>query len=418
MVETLPILSRALRLIVQLVGTPQIEAEDDVKADLVQWMQDVVVSRITTGFDNWFAVWLYDSLLYGRSHAEIILPVSRKDIYAIQELHPRTIDLRPTLDGYSLDIVQIMAMRGMWITLNKRLIVTATHNLAVDMPHGRSLLYGLPFIAEIVVAMCKDHKRLWERFGNPSYHINYVPPPTLPDPTGARGQAFIGAMMNQWNQLMQQRANGLANDFGTSGDVKVEVIGAKGEALEFKEPYRELVSQLIAATGLPPFMLGQQWQTTEAMSAVEGGLLSEMIAQIRTQCTPELMYLLRMRQLLAGKSDKFGLSWKAPTLIDLFENARAELFQEKATAQKIANLEDLWRTGVIENWEFAQALKPELKGKTKEEILALLPGLAAEPPAPAQPGSGFGAELMPDQAAGAGAKSLTYGWAMNGNGRH
>lgn len=419
LVETIPVLARALRCIVQLVGVPYVEADDKTQAEINQWMNDVVVNRISTGFSNWIAVWLYDSLLYGRSHAEIILPENRRDIYAIQELHTRTIDLRPTLDGYSLDIVQIMAMRGMWITLNKRLIVTATHELAGDMPHGRSLLYGLPFIGEIFTSMYKDHKRLWERFGDPSYHIRYVPPATLPDPTGARSKVFLGSLMNLWNTVMQSRANGEVMDFGTAGDIEVRVIGAAGEELKFVEPMREIVSQIIAKTGLPPFLLGMQWSTTETMSAVEGGLLSEMIEQIRRQVEPELYYLIRLRQLLAGKNDHFKLCWKSPTLIDLFENARADLFQAKADAQQIANDEDLWRIGVINNLEFARRHRPELADKTDEEIAMLCPDLLDQPPAPTPPGQGFGVELQPDQSggAGSGARSITYGPFVK-NGRH
>lgn len=418
LVETIPVLGRALRCIVSLVGHPTIEADDETKVEIDNWMENVVVNRICTGFNNWFSCWLYDMLLYGRSHAELILPVNRRDIYALQELHPRTIDLRPVLDGYSLDIVQVMAMRGMWVTLNKRLIVTAAHDLAVDMPHGRSLLFGLPFVGEIFTAMLKDQRRIWERFGNPSYHVRYLPPKEMPDPSGTRSQTYINALMSYWDTLMQNRANGEAGDFGTAGDIEVRVIGAAGETLEFVKSSREIVSQLIAKTGLPPFLLGMQWQTTETMSAVEGGLLSEMVNEIRAHVESELCYIIRLRQLLAGKNPEFKLGWESPTLIDLFEHARADLFQAKADAQAIANDEDLWRTGVIDNVTFARRHRPDFADKTDDEIRALLPNLLAMPPAPATPQTDLGAELMPDQAGGAGTRSLTYARLKNGNGRH
>lgn len=419
--ETIPVLGRALRCIVSLVGTPVIDAEDEqTHLDLQHWMDNVVVNRICTGFNNWLSCWLYDMLLYGRAHGEMILPVSRRDIYALQELHPRTIDLRPVQDGYSLDIVQVMAMRGMWVTLNKRLIVTAAHDLAVDMPHGRSLLYGLPFVGEIFTAMMKDQRRIWERFGNPSYHIRYVPPPQMPDPKGALSQGYINNLMALWDTLMQQRANGEAGDFGTAGDIEVRVIGAAGEALEFVKPLREIVSQIIAKTGLPPFLLGMQWQTTETMSAVEGGLLSQMVEEIRKRVEPELKYILRLRQLLSGGKPKFTLSWTSPTLIDLYEHARADLFQSKADAQSIANDEDLWRNGVISNVEFARRHRPDLADKTDDEIRAACPDLLAVPPAPNTPQTDLGAELMPDSAGGGGSgtRSLTYGRILTKNGRH
>ncbi|MGH7748099.1 MAG: hypothetical protein ACREQ5_25575, partial [Candidatus Dormibacteria bacterium] len=367
LIETIPMLYRAISCIVQLVGVPVIEADDEVKAQLDEWMSGVLVNRIQTGFDNWFSCWLADMLLYGRAHAELILPLSRNDIYGIQELHTRTIDLRPNPDRYSIDIVQILAMRGMFQTLNKRLIITAVHDLRNDLPHGNSLLFGLPFVAEILTAMFKDQKRIWERFGTPAYHVSYMPPATLSDPTGARSQGYINALMNLWNTAMLNRANGDITDFGTAGDVKVTVLGAAGETLEFQKPAREILSQLVAKTGLPPFLLGMQWQTTEAMSSVEGGLLSEMIDQIRGHVAPEICYMLRLRQLLAGNKPEFKLGWQAPTLIDLMETARGELFQAKARAQQIANAQDLWRLGIYENVDVAREFRPDLENATDEE---------------------------------------------------
>lgn len=414
LVETIPVINAALDRIVQLVGCPYVEADDETQAEISEWMDNVVVNRITTGFENWFACWLKDHLTYGRAHAELILPANRRDIYAIQELHSRTIDLRPVRDGYSLDIVQIMAMRGMWITLNKRLIVTATHDLRNDMPHGHGLLFGLPFIAEIFTSMMKNQKRLTERFGNPMYHITYIPPATEPDPTGQNSQRHLTAMASQWNQAMQTRANGETQDVFTAGQVKVEVVGAAGETLEFVAPLRSIVEQIVAKTGLPPWMLGLQWQRTETMSTVEAGLLTQMIKQIRSHVEPEISYMIKLRQLLAGKNPEFKIMWESPTLIDALEDAKADLMQAKADAQTIINLEDKWRLGVVDEYDVARTLRPELKEKTPEEIDQLLPKLLHEPPEPQPPMPGFAGDLQADELQTGGMKML----ALNGNGRH
>ncbi len=421
LVETIPVLNRALTCIVQLVGVPYVESDDQTQAEITEWMDSVVVNRIQTGFANWVPNWLYDHLLYGRAHAELILPDSRNDIYAIQELHTRTIELRPDPDLYSLNIVQILAMRGMWVELNKRLIVTAVHDCRQDLPQGTSLLFGLPFVGEIFTAMMKNQKRIIERFGDPAYHVGYLPPKEMPDPTGKLSQGFLAAMMNQWNLMMANRANGETMDFATAGDVKVSVIGAAGETLDFEKPLREIVSQLIANTGLPPFLLGMQWQTTEALSSVEGALLTQMVEQIRRSVEPELYYLIKLRQLLAGGKPDFRLCWNAPTLIDLAETAKADLANAKAEAQKIANAQDLWRLGILKNWEVARDFRPELLNATEAEVLAACPDLLAVPPAPVAPPPGAGAELQPDEVpggSGAGGKSITYGRLKARKGRH
>src|SRR5437762_2340437 len=107
LVETIPVINAALSRIVQFVGCPKIESEDaEAQADLEQWWDGVSVNRIQVGGENLFATWVMDSLVYGRAHAEIILRADRSDIFALQELHPRTIFLRPQKDAYGLDIVQ------------------------------------------------------------------------------------------------------------------------------------------------------------------------------------------------------------------------------------------------------------------------------------------------------------------------
>lgn len=436
LVQTIPVLNRAIECLVQLVGVPCVEADANVKAEIDDWMGRVVANRIQVGFNCWFPSWLGDGLLYGRSHAELVLPQSLDDVYALQSLHPRTIDLRPAgaaaanstvpnnnnpfvsrRDGYSLDIVQIMAQRGMWVTLNPRLILTYCNDVRTDLPHGHSLFFGLPFVAEIVTSMLKNEKGIWERFGNPCYFLNWVQPKELADPKGTLTQGVVNQATALWNGAMQNRANGDVTDIILGGDWKLQVVGANGEALDFVTPFRELVIQLVAKTGIPAFMLGLHDATTETLSTTQAELLSATINHIRRSVEPQVRYAIQLRQRLAGKSDQFTLSWDAPTLTDLEKTAKAELEQAKAEAQAIVNDHDLWRDGVIDNLEFARRHREDLEGLTDEEVAAKLPNLEAEPPAPTPVAPGFGAGLTPDAVPGGagGGKSLLE--SLNGNGR-
>ena len=423
LVQTIPVLPRAISALVDLVGVPCVEAEPDVKAAIETWMGQVVTNRIQSGFNCWFPAWLGDMLLYGRAHAELILPQSLDDLYAIQNLHPRTIDLRPSGDGYHLEIVQIMSQRGMWQTLNPRLILNGIHDVKTDLPHGHSLLFGLPFIAEIITAMTKSYKGVWERFGNPSYFINWLPPKEgFADPTGAKSQGFVNGMRNLWDTAMQNRANGDVQDLVYAGEWKIQIVGAEGEALEFTVPYRELILQLLAKTGVPPFLVGLHDATTETLSTTQAGLLSANVARIRASVQPQLEYAIRLRQRLAGQPDAFTLGWESPTLVDLLEHARADLFAAQAEAQCLRNDEDIWRLGALTPLEFVRRHREDLAAKSDAEVLAMLPALVDTPPAP-QPPPGLGAagNLTGNDGQGntgsRGARSLTY--ASNGrNGKH
>ncbi|HEY9013937.1 MAG TPA: hypothetical protein VIM84_02600, partial [Gemmatimonadales bacterium] len=141
LVELVPIINAALARIVQLVGCPKPVSETNPTAaeELLEWWEGVKVNRIQTGGGNWFAGWCFDHLMYGRAHAEIILTGRKTDIYALQELHTRTIDLRPRATGYGVDIVQSGRVTGIPQLLNPQLILTAVHDVRQDSPQGNSL---------------------------------------------------------------------------------------------------------------------------------------------------------------------------------------------------------------------------------------------------------------------------------------
>ena len=63
-------------------------------------------------------------------------------------------------------------------------------------------------------------------------------------------------------------------DFVAVGDVEIKVIGADGQILDSEVPVRQILEQLVAKTGLPPFLLGLSWSSTERMSKQQADLLT------------------------------------------------------------------------------------------------------------------------------------------------
>lgn len=74
---------------------------------------------------------------------------------------------------------------------------------------------------------------------------------------------------------MRDSQSGVVRDFVAVGDVSVKVIGADGPVLDAAVPVRQLLEQLVAKTGLPPFLLGLSWSSTERMSAQQADLLDK-----------------------------------------------------------------------------------------------------------------------------------------------
>ena len=76
--------------------------------------------------------------------------------------------------------------------------------------------------------------------------------------------------------------------FVAVGDVSIKVIGADNVVLDSEVPVRQLLEQIVAKTGLPPYMLGLYWSTTERMSAQQADILTSELEYYRMILTPVL----------------------------------------------------------------------------------------------------------------------------------
>lgn len=63
------------------------------------------------------------------------------------------------------------------------------------------------------------------------------------------------------------------------GDVDIKVIGADNQILDSEVPVRQILEQLIARTGIPPFLLGLSWSSTERMSTQQADMMTSEISR-------------------------------------------------------------------------------------------------------------------------------------------
>jgi hypothetical protein len=425
--ESIPLVDAAVQKIKQFVGCPLIEAADTTKAQIEGWMSTVVAGRVQTGFENWFSTYLDDMLTYGRTHTEMVPNRARNDIYALVPLPVPTIHLRPNADGISLDLVQDFAIRGNLDPLPPELMVSGYHDVRGDDPYGRSLLYGIPFIGEIYTGMVKALGETWARMGAPSYQVHVQFPTGFDDPQGTKSAEVRQVIQSGWEQAMLSRKNSEIRDFfstaSADGDVRVTIIGAEGEVLDFAVPSTELMQQIQAKFHLPPMLYGLAWSSTERMSAVQASMLTQSILHIRGECQSVLLDLLKKRQRFAGGSQKLTLKWPEISIMEAFESARADLMEAQARSVRLDYEVDLWRLGVQNQYEVARQSREELADLTNAEIDAYLaaeggPGLATEPPllSPLDPlgaEGGAGGSPMAEN----GPPLSPVGRALNGNGR-
>lgn len=98
-------------------------------------------------------------------------------------------------------------------------------------------------------------------------------------------------------------------------------------------PVRQILEQLIAKTGLPPFLLGLSWSSTERMSAQQVDILTAEIWALRRAVEPILRRICKMYLALEGLDDRVELKWEDISLQDITREAQAELY--KAQAEKL-----------------------------------------------------------------------------------
>ncbi len=115
-------------------------------------------------------------------------------------------------------------------------------------------------------------------------------------------------------------------DFVAVGDVSIRAIGADNQLLDSQVPVRQLLEQIVAKLGVPPFLLGLNWSSTERMSAQQADILTSEIDFYRRLLEPTLRQIFKTFLALEGFSADLSIEWEALTLQDITGLARAALY--------------------------------------------------------------------------------------------
>ena len=175
----------------------------------------------------------------------------------------------------------------------------------------------------------------WERCGNVRFAVVYKPQGEEPDGALARERAEL--LAQEWSGAMQETRGGSVRDFVSVGDVSIRAIGADNVMPDCEVPVRQILEQLVAKTGLPPFLLGLSWSSTERMSSQQADMLTSEITALRRTLTPMVERVCRLWLRLHGYGCRFAVEWDDINLQDLVEEAKAELYREQARRLRLEN---------------------------------------------------------------------------------
>ena len=129
---------------------------------------------------------------------------------------------------------------------------------------------------------------------------------------------------------MEDGKNGVVRDFVAVGDVQIKVIGGDAQVLDSHVPVRKILEQLVAKTGLPPFLLGLSWSTTERMSAQQADILTSELWALRRAVEPVLYRICKTFLALEGLDTQVEIQWDDISLQDIAEEAKADMYRAQA----------------------------------------------------------------------------------------
>ncbi|MBP3661297.1 MAG: serine/threonine protein phosphatase [Oscillospiraceae bacterium] len=318
-----PVVDAAILKLVRLCGGFQVRCSAEER--LREFLRTVPCGRGQYGIDAFLSAYLDSLLTYGRAAGELVVAGER--LRAVCWGDVTALEVREGANGLDMELwgpdEQGLLRRLPW----QELLLFTTLNPEPEHPYGVSLLRGMPFLADILMKIYNTIGVNWERAGNVRYSVICRPEENL-DPAQARERG--SQIAGEWARAMEDGKNGMVRDFVAVGDVEIKVIGGESPILDSEVPVRQILEQLIAKTGLPPFLLGLSWSTTERMSAQQADLLTSELWAIRRAVEPVIRRICGTWLILEGLDPKVEIVWDEISLQDMAETARAELYRAQA----------------------------------------------------------------------------------------
>lgn len=322
--EGVPIVDSAINKIVRLIGGFTFETgNENLDREMGEFFDTVNVGGNQQGIQS-FVDGFFDQLLTcGTAIGEIV--ADENEIYALYNGETRSVDVKRSQNGIDLEFFNSSGSSPMPVK-NPELILFAVLNPKPGKISGTGLLQGLPFVCDILLKIYNTMGTNWERVGNLRYAVTYKPQNDSADKAFAKERA--NQMAQAWKDAMSSKDS--VKDFVAVGDVNVKVIGADNQVLDSEVPVRQMLEQIIAKTGLMPYMFGLSWSTTERMSQQQADILTTELKAYRRIITPILKKIGDMYLRLRGISAPVSVVWDDITLQDQTQIAQAKFYNARA----------------------------------------------------------------------------------------
>ena len=319
--ENVPIIDAAIQKIVRLCGRFEVSCTDKTAERLLKnFLREVPCGAVGRGITAFTGSMLDRLLTYGTAVDEMVLDGEGR-LCALYSADLNNVEL---CEGSPAE--PTIYKRGIGgrekLPHPERVLVNALYPKPGRV-YGESLLRGLPFLSEVLLKIYNSVGVNFERMGNMRFAVTY-----RPNSEGEYGQSRAEEIANAWSEAMSDKSS--VRDFVAVGDVDIKVIGAEATFPEIEVPIRTILEQIVAKTGLPPFLLGLSWSSTERMSSQQADILTSELEYYRELITPSILKICRAYLRGEGVDSDITLEWDNISLQDETELSRARLYRAQA----------------------------------------------------------------------------------------
>lgn len=322
--EGVPIVDSAIMKIIRLMGGFTLTCNDKIIDEAMKkFFEGINVGGNQQGLQAFVDNYMSQLLTYGSAIGEMV--ADSNGFYALYNAKLSCVEVKRDENNLNLVFYPESASLNQPFEHQERILFSVLNPEPSEI-RGTSILKGLPFITDILLKIYNTIGTNWQRVGNVRYAVTYKPQGDGIDKAFAKERA--NQMAQAWRDAMSSSQS--VKDFVAVGDVKVSVIGADNQVLDSEIPVRQMLEQIIAKTGLMPYMFGLSWSTTERMSKQQADVLTTELESYRRIVTPILKRIGETYLATIGIYKSVEVEWDDITLQDETQRAQARLLNAQA----------------------------------------------------------------------------------------
>ena len=325
--EGIPVVDAAICKLVRLCGGASVACRDGkAQEGLERFLRSVPTGRGQRGLQSFLDCYLDSMLTCGRGVGEIVPSADGRDIAALLCADVSRVEIREGDSPLDFALCARDSDGRVRELPQQDLLLFTPFQPETGAPYGVSMLRSMPFLADILLKIFEAVGKNWERMGNVRFAV------VCKGENDGLAQERCARVAQEWSAAMQAGRDGAVRDFVCAGDVDIRVIGADNQTLDSEIPVRQILEQLVAKTGIPPFLLGLSWSSTERMSAQQADIMTSEIAAIRRGLEPVVERVCELWLRLHGYDSQVKVDWADVNLQDEESEARAALYRAQARA--------------------------------------------------------------------------------------